>query len=90
MLRVSQSVSCNVAGNVASIFTEVSDTELPNGPYVIETVNGDVFAVSRLFDDRYEAFIGGAVRPGPQDRSFEFLKIEVCCVDLILCADYLN
>ena len=80
-------MSINAAGTVTSILTEVSGIDLPNGPYVIQPTTGDAFAVSRLLEDKYDAFIGGSVRPGPQEDSFEWLKIEVCCIDLVQCAD---
>ena len=54
---------------------------------MIRLTNGDEFAVARLLEDEYGAFIGASVRPGPQNGSFEWLKIEVCCVDVIQCVD---
>ncbi|KAL9124029.1 MAG: hypothetical protein Q9217_006597 [Psora testacea] len=77
ILRVSKAVSVNFVSDVASILTEISATELPNGPYTARPATGEVFALSRLFDDRYEAFIGGSVRPSLQNHSFEWLEIEL-------------
>ena len=91
VLRASESVSVNVTRDVALVLTEISSNSLPNGPCVIEPLSGDVFAVSRLLDDTYSAFIGGSVRselPEFTDRSFEWLKIKVCCASLLRVARY--
>ena len=81
-------MSVNVSRNVAFVLTEVSSNSLPEGPCVIEPLSGDAFAVSRLLDDTYGAFIGGSVMPELTDRSFEWLKIKVCCADLLQFAHY--
>ena len=88
VLRASRSVSVNVSRDVALVLTEVSSNNLQTGPCVIEPLSGDAFAVSRLLDDRYSAFIGGSVMPELTDRSFEWLKIRVCCARLPRFAHY--
>ncbi len=91
VLRASESVSVNVTRDVAFVLTEISSNILPDGPCVIEPLSGDAFAVSRLLDDTYSAFIGGSVRPElPEltDRSFEWLKIKVCRANLLRLARY--
>jgi hypothetical protein len=88
VLRAAQSVSINIAGKAAFVLTELPGTDLPNGPYVVQTSNGDIFAVSRLFEDRCGAFIGGSARPGPHDDCFKWLNIEVCRVEPVQRADY--
>ena len=81
-------MSVNVTRDVAFVVTEISSNSLPNGPCVIEPLSGDAFAVSRLLDDTYNAFIGGSVRPELTNRSFEWLKLKVCYVDLLRLARY--
>ena len=71
----------NISGSVVLMLAETSGNSLPNGPYVVETVSGDVFPVFRLFDDTHDAFIGGSVKPSIGDRPFEWLKIEVCGIN---------
>lgn len=74
-------MSINIVGKAASVLIELPGTDLPNGPYVVQTSTGDIFAVSKLFEDRCEAFIGGSVRPSLHDDCFEWLNIEVCRVE---------
>ena len=88
VLRASESVSVNVTRDVAFVVTEISSNSLPNGPCVIEPLNGDAFAVSRLLDDTYNAFIGGSVRQELTNWSFEWLKIEVCYAYLLRLARF--
>ena len=88
VLRASKSVSVNVTRDVAFVVTEISNNILPNGPCVIEPLNGDAFAISRLFDDTYNAFIGGSIRQELTDRSFEWLNIEVCYAYLLRLARF--
>ena len=83
VLRASENVSVNVTRDVAFVLTETSINSLPNGPCVIEPLSGDAFAVSKLLDDTYNAFIGGSVRPELTDGSFEWLKIKVRHADLL-------
>ena len=61
-------------GKCEIILTETSK-DVPNGPYVVRSENGDIFGVSKLFDDQYEAFIGGSVKSN--GGSFKWLGIEV-------------
>ena len=51
---------------------------IPNGPYAIQLKNGNIFAVSRFFDDIYHSFIGGSVKSIGD--SFEWLNIEVSLI----------
>ena len=88
VLRASESVFVNVTRDVALVLTEISSNSLQNGPCVIDPLSGDAYAVSRLLDDRYSAFIGGSVRPELTDRSFEWLNIKVCYTDLLQFAHY--
>ena len=80
-------MSIKAADTVTFILTEVSGIVLPNGSYVIQPTTEDAFAVFRLLEDKYDAFIEGFVRSDPQEAFFEWLKIEICCIDLIQCAD---
>ena len=83
VLRAPESVFVNVTRDVALVLTEISYDSLQNGPCVIDFLSGDAYAVSRLLDDRYSAFIGGSVSPQLTDRSFEWLNIQVCYINLL-------
>ena len=88
MLRASRNVSVNITHDVALVLVEISSISLPNGPCVVDPLSGDAYAVSRLLDDTYSAFIGGSVRPELTDRSFEWLSVEVCHADPLRLAHY--
>ena len=58
-----------------SIF-QLNDTNLAEGPYVINKATGELLAICRLFSDTHQAFISGVV-PDPQSpSSFKELVVE--------------
>lgn len=83
ILRASKSVVIRVdKREVSSILTEASEY-IPDGPYAIRSATGEVFAVSKLFDDTNESFIGGSVKCIAEHGSFAWLNIEVIYTTLL-------
>lgn len=51
--------------------------KLPDGPYIMQKRTGQIFAVSKLFEDKYQAFIGGSYRLDTPSGSFEWMHEAV-------------
>ena len=79
ILRVGsiRKVKNETSGNVIVVVTDFTSTQLPDGPYMVQSLTGKTFPVSKLFKDTYHAFIGGAVMPNEKSNSFHWTQGEV-------------
>lgn len=63
--------------DLITIVTQSVTVQIPEGPYVVQTMTGQIFAVSKLFEDSCQAFIGGSLRPCSPSGFFEWMHDEV-------------
>jgi hypothetical protein len=52
-------------------------TNLPEGPYLINTRSGKVHAVARRFEDSLQAFTGGGVAYNAEIKKYRFVNSQV-------------
>lgn len=62
VLRVARSVTVESRRDKVTFYIDTSKEILPDGPYAMNSSFGNLFAVCRLFEDEYCAFIGGSVQ----------------------------
>ena len=89
ILQAHQTSKMCVAQDGTHDFLEIEPTILPPGPYAIRPSTGEVFGVSRFYEDACNAFIGGSVAFSAQLRSFRWLMTGVRKSDFIE-ADWLT
>ena len=72
-----QNLVIELEKDVITIVTQPTSVPLPDGPYILQTTTGQMFAVSKLFDDKFHAFIGGSLKFDSLSGSFEWMHEEV-------------
>lgn len=77
VLQAPQKLVIELDMDVVTILTQSAAVCIPDGPYILQTMTGQVFAVSKLFEDKYQAFIGGSFRPDSSSVFFEWMHGEV-------------
>lgn len=82
MLQTSQTSKICVAQDGASVLLELEATQLLTGPYAIRPSTGEIFHVSRLYEDDCSAFIGGSLTSSVQLHSSQWLITGVGKSDL--------
>lgn len=63
--------------DVVTTLTQSTAVHIPDGPYILQTMTGQIFEVSKLLKDNYQAFIGGSFRPDSSSVFFEWIHEEV-------------
>lgn len=76
VLQVPQNLVIELEKDVITIVTQPTSVPLPDGPYILQTTTGQMFAVSKLFDDKFHAFIGGSLKFDSLSGSFEWMHEE--------------
>lgn len=77
ILQVPRKLVIELEKDVITIVTQPTSGQIPDGPYIMQTTTGQIFAVSRLFDDNFQAFIGGSLEFDSLSGSFEWMHEEV-------------
>lgn len=75
---------------VIAVVTDATFEQLPDGPYMVQTLTGETFPVSRMFEDNFQAFIGGTIaKPKHTTKSFKWMRVEVSFQNSIsLCTSF--
>ena len=77
ILQIPEAAKLCVARDGAYTVFEIESTHLLTGPYTIRRSIGEIVRVSRLYEDKYNAFIGGSLTFSAQLHSFQWLNIGV-------------
>ena len=77
ILQTPQASKLCVVPNGARIVLEIESTHLLTGPYTIRPSTGEIHRVYRLYEDKYDTFIGGSLTFSAQLHSFQWLDTGV-------------
>ena len=77
VLQTPQAAKLFVVRDKACTVLEIEYTHLLTGPYSIRPSTGEILRVARLYEDKYNAFIGGTFTFSAQSHSFQWLNIGV-------------
>lgn len=80
----------DLPGDCEFMFISRVSSCLPDGPYVLHTPSSNIFAISKLFQDKYKAFIGGGLKSNETSDAFEWLYMEVLNLYKVPCLEFLT
>lgn len=77
ILRVNPIMKVKREKNLVVVVTDSTATQLPDGPYLVHSLTGETFPVSKIFHDDHLAFIGGAITSKENMNVFDWMHREV-------------